>query len=289
MKFLLRTCGFIPLWWFVLIADNALMGQKISANVKVIRDKLQGRNLDLFEGFEQKLLNYINNYDWTKTDDQTKISLDFQIVLDRVADDAGGKKVSATIVCSNGKELQFMDNACTFVLQKGYTFYHDETQIHSFLSIIDFYIFIMIGDEMDTWGKFMGTAFFQKAKSLAVQASAMVPYGGWKERAERADLFLDTRYQDYRIMKDYYYEAWANFNEGEVLTARGNMLKAIELMEKNLNQIHTKNHTERFIQIHYLDICKVFETAKDKSVFDRLISINPKNKETYLKYQSGKP
>jgi hypothetical protein len=287
MNVYFRLLGILTILFLTVLPDNSAMSQKINATVKVIRDKLQGRNLDLFEGFEQKILTYINQYDWSKSEDNTPMNVDFQIVLDKVTDEGGGKRVSASIYCSNGKELQFLDNSCTFFLQKGYSFYHDDNQIHSLLGIFDFYIYIILGDEMDTWGKFSGTAFFQKAQSLAVQASTMIAYGGWKERIERADLFLDSRYQDYRIMKDYYYEAWSNFKNGEVVTARSNMTKAIELMETIINQVYTKNHTERFIQIHYIDICKVFESSQNKTIFDRLIALNPKNKDTYLKYQSG--
>jgi hypothetical protein len=271
-----------------LISD--IHAQKVVARVKVITDKLQGRNLDLFEGFEQKMTSYVNEYNWAKTDDQTPLNLEIQFFLEKVSDEGGSKSVSATIYFSNSKEMQFRDNGCIFVLKKGYTFYHDQNLIDPLLSIVDFYVHIMLGDEMDTLGKFLGTTFFQKAKSIALQSKALIAYNakGWDDRLVKAEQFLDPRYQDYRIMKDFFYEGLFNYEDGDLSLARKNIGKAIELFGGLSNKTETAYHTERFIQTHYNDICKVFEASPDKSVFDKMIELDPKNKETYLKYRDGK-
>jgi hypothetical protein len=269
-----------------LMAVSDVWGQKVSASVKVFREKLQGRNLDLFEGFEQKLTDYINNYDWSKTGDNTPLNLDIQIVIEKASDEGENRFVTATLYITNGKELQFLDDNCRFSLRKGATFNHDPNTIDSFLSIIDFYIQIMLGDEMDTLGRFLGTSFFQSARSIAAQAK--VQHGGWDDRIQRIDQFFDTRYQDYRVMKDFYYEGISLFDEGDMTGARKNLIRAVEYMEKLLDHVITKNHTERFIQVHYLDICKVFEGSREKSVFDRLMAIDPKNKDTYQRYKQNR-
>lgn len=269
----------------LLVVASDAWSQKVVANVKVFREKLQGRNLDLFEGFEQKLTDYINTYDWSKTGDHTPLNLDIQIVIEKASDEGENRFVAATLYITNGRELQFLDDNCRFSLRKGTTFYHDPNSIDSFLSIVDFYIYLMLGDEMDTLGRFLGTSFFQSARSMAAQAKAQ--HGGWDDRIQRVDQFLDTRYQEYRVMKDFYYEGISLFDEGDVSGARKNLLRAIELMEKLLDHVITKNHTERFIQVHYLDICKVFEGSREKSVFDRLMTIDPKNRETYLRYKQN--
>ncbi len=269
----------------LVFTSGDVVGQKVSATVKVFRDKLQGRNLDLFEGFEQKLTDYINTYDWSKTGDDTPLPLDIQIVIEKAADEGENRLVSATLYITNGRELQFLDNNCRFYLRKGASFNHDPNSIDSFLSIIDFYIQLMLGDDMDTLGRFLGTSFFQSARSIAAQAKAL--HGGWDDRIQRADQFLDTRYQDYRIMKDFYYEGMSQFDGGDVTGARKNIAKAIGYMEKLVGQVVTKNHTERFIQVHYLDICKAFAGSGQKSIFDRLIALDPKNEETYLRYKQN--
>jgi len=269
----------------LLFTSAEVVGQKVSATVKVFREKLQGRNLDLFEGFEQKLEDYINNYDWSKTGDNTPLPLDIQIVIEKAADEGENRFVSATLYITNGKELQFLDDNCRFSIRKGATFYHDPNSIDSFLSIVDFYIQLMLGDEMDTLGRFLGTSFFQTARSIAAQAKAL--HGGWDDRVQRADQFLDTRYQDYRVMKDFYYEGISQVDEGDINGARKNLTKSVDYMERLLGHVVTKNHTERFIQVHYLDLCKAFEGSREKSIFDRLIVMDPKNKETYLRYKQN--
>ncbi len=271
----------------VLIAatESELRAQKIVATVKVFREKLQGRNLDLFEGFEQRLTQYIHDYDWSKTGDPTPLPVDIQIVIERASDEGEFRFVTATLYVTNGKELQFLDENAKFVLRKGGTFYHDLTTIDPFLSIIDFYMFLILGDEMDTLGRFLGTSFFQSARSLATQAKAV--HGSWDARVELATEFLDTRYQDYRLMKDHFYEGMSLFEEGDVAGARTSAKNAVDLMEKMLTQVLTKNHTERFLQVHHLDLCKVFSGGRDLKVFDRLVQMDPKNKDTYLRYKQN--
>lgn len=273
---------------FLMVAEPAL-AQKINANVKILRDKLQGRNLDLFEGMEQKLQNYLNDYDWAKTDDKTPLKIDIQLSLDKVTDDAGQKRVQATLFISNGREIQYLDNNCVFYMHKGFSYYHNENPTDPFLTIFDFYIYIMLGDELDNVGWMKGTPFFQRAKNIATQAKMMIAVNakGWEERLARADLFLDPRYQDYRKMKDHYFEALALYEEGNVEEARKQMTIAVTMMESLIQQVFTKIHTERFIQGRYLEMCKVFERTGDKTIFDRLIQLSPKNRETILRYKES--
>ncbi|NUM81689.1 hypothetical protein HUU42_12870 [bacterium] len=68
----------------LLLGAGEMYAQKIVGSVKVIRDKLQGRNLDIFEGFEAKVLEYVNNYDWAKTGDETPLNVDIQFFLERL-------------------------------------------------------------------------------------------------------------------------------------------------------------------------------------------------------------
>lgn len=273
----------------LLVMTMPVSAQKVTASFKVIKDKLQGRNVDLVENLERRSEDYVNNYDWSKTDDPTPLKLDFQLYIDRITEDGEGKKISATLYSTNGRELQFLDNACIFAMTKGQSFHNDESRIDPYLSILDFYIYIFLADELDGIGKFKGSPFFQKAKSLAAQAKNLVPYNarGWDDRIVEADRFLDPRYQDYRVMKDQYFEGLYRIENGEVVTGQSLLLDAVKSMEKLLNQVTTKNHTERFIQVHYIEICKAFEHAKDKTIFDRLMNLDPKNKDTYLKYKDG--
>ncbi|MBL7960620.1 DUF4835 family protein [bacterium] len=280
---------FFVLLLMLSLGSNAY-GQKIVAKVKVIHDKLQGRNLDLFEGFEQKLTSYLNDYNWSQTDDQTPLNLEVQVFLEKVIDEGGAKTVSATIYFSNSKELQYLDNGCIFVLKKGYTFYHNDNVIDPLLSIIDFYVNIMLGDEMDTLGKFLGTNYFQRAKSIALQSKALIAYNarGWEDRLLKAELFLDPRYLDYRIMKDFFYEGQFNYEDGDITLARKNVSKAVALFQSLKGKTETAYHTERFIQVHYITICKIFEKSGDTRLFDLMIELDPKNKDTYVKYRDGK-
>lgn len=273
----------------VFFADS-VRAQKIVANVKIIKDKLQGRNLDLFEGLESKLLSYINNYNWAKNDDETPLNLDIQIFLEKVSDVGETRRVNATIYLSNSKEMQFLDNGCIFSMRKGSTFYHDENTVDSFLSIFNFYIYLMLGDEWDTLGKLAGTPFFQQARTVATlgKSSIFENASGWDARLIKSGDYLDTRYQDYRIMKDFFYEGKSNFDHGEVETARKNFKLALDLLENIINKNITSYHSERFLQRNYLEFCKMFEKSNEKKVFDRLIALDSKNKDTYLKYRDKK-
>ncbi len=284
----------IMIRWFVLFSmlvvasGSSAFSQKVTANVKIIRDKLQGRNLDLFEGMEQKITSYVNNYDWSKTGDNTPMPVDIQIFLEKVSEVNELRRVHATMFFSNGKVMQSLDKECIFSIRKGAVFYHDENVIDPFLSIIDFYIYIMLGDEMDSLGKLLGTPFFQKARSLATQAKAFVPenVSGWDARLLKSDDFLDLRYQEYRIMKDHFYEAVSQLENEDAAGARQNATKALDILERIYTKNITSYHSERFIALNYLDFCKIFARSGEKKIYDRLIALDPKNKDTYLKYRN---
>ncbi len=264
--------------------------QKVIATIKIIKDKLQGRNLDLFEGLEVKLQNYINNYNWAKNNDDTPLDIDVQIFLEKVSDVGENRRVNATFFITNSREMQFLDNSCIFSLKKGTSYYHDETIVDPLLTIFDYYIYLMLGDEWDSLGKLAGTPFFQKAKTVATIGKSVISENasGWDARLIKADEFLDIRYEDYRVMKDYFYEGKSNFENGEIETARKNVKKAIDLLEKIIVKNTTSYHPERFLQRNYLEFCKIFDKSGERKVFDRLASMDSKNKDTYIKYRDKK-
>ncbi|MCB0833041.1 MAG: DUF4835 family protein, partial [Bacteroidetes bacterium] len=154
----------------------------------------------------------------------------------------------------------------------------------------DFYIYLMLGDELDSVGRLLGTSYFQEAKSIAIQAKSLFSYNvkGWDDRQLKADAFLDPRYLDYRLMRDRFFEAEYQFEQGLPGKAEDLTRKVVDMLPELLSKTETAYHTERFLQVRYLDLCKFLANAKDRSVFDRLAELDPKNKDTYRRFQEGK-
>lgn len=281
---------------FIIIVGILLLGcfnnyaQELEATVIVNTEQLSNDAKDRLDNFKYQMQDYLNNNKFTKKPwEGERIKCTFTIFFTDASDDV---TYSAQMVVSsqrpvenspmNSLMLSIMDNAWAFRYEKGQAMYFGQTDFDPLTSMLDYYAYIIIGLDSDSYYDLGGTTYFQKALDITVRGGSSKFAKGWQlesnpfNRRALVDNLLNAKYQQFRQdYFDYHYNGLDLFNSSkpeERKLALDNIVKLVKNLEKMRDQIDWRSV-----------LLKVFFDAKAGEIADRLKRFADKSIYTTLK------
>jgi len=259
--------------------------QKIKARVTVTMN-LPDANKEKLQNFQQILESYINNSNWTNNEVDVEIPINMQIFFESAITGISYEdQYNINILISDNSDVQYFDKRCRMEYQKGEILVHSDNSWDSLTSLIDFYIYLLLGDELDKFGLFMGTSYFDKAKYVAEQAK----FGegqfqeGWDLRIKAIQQILSDENKKFREMKDFYYYG-IFLVEDDVNKARKYCRAAVDIIEEIMPRETAHEKCKKFLSAHYIELIELFKNDNDKEIFNQLIKLDPDHAEIYREY-----
>jgi hypothetical protein len=267
---------------FLLIVLTGLFlgkisSQELDATVTVNTEQLSNDARDRLDNFKYQVQDYLNNNKFTKKAwEGERIKCTFTLFFTDAPDEVS---YSAQLVVSsqrtiensqmNSLMLSIMDNAWAFRYEKGQAMYFGQTDFDPLTSFLDYYAYIIIGLDSDSYYSHGGTEYFQKALDITVKGGSSKFAKGWQlestpfNRRALVDNLLNAKYQQFRQdFFDYHYNGLDLFNSPKVDERKlsiNNIVKLIKNLEKLRDQIDWRSV-----------LLKVFFDAKAGEMVDRL-------------------
>jgi len=257
--------------------------QSITVKVDLELNALPDEKREKLKDFKQILEDYLNNFQWTKNEFVGEFSIHWTLLLQDVSV-SYQDRYKAQILVSNNSDVQYTDRRCRFAYQKGEIPVHSDNNWNSLTSLLDFYMNIIIGEEMDKFGHLLGTPYFEKAKLIAEQARFGLGQfiEGWDLRVELITDLLSDKTQKYREMKDFYFYG-LYFAKEDPPKARTYIKEAINMLEEIKKEENPKyKRSIKFIEAHHIEIIELFKDSTDKQeVFAKMIKLDPDRASVY--------
>ena len=257
--------------------------QKIVAEVTVILEKLPLEKREKLVDFQQKLTDYINEYDWCEDQYQTVLPLRIQIYL-QDASVSFEDRYSGNLLIANSTDVQFYDKRWRFNYDSYEPLIPDENLFHPLTSVIEFYIYMVLAIEFDKYGKLGGTPNFNKAVNINEQARFSRFNQGWDERKILIEKILDKNHEPYRVALDSYFLGISLSGEDFDATrkhCKNAILSLAAVIENDSNYELSK----QFLDGHRMEIINIFKDAEDyRDVFETLIKIDSDHAKDYEEY-----
>ncbi|MEG8947177.1 DUF4835 family protein [Rosettibacter firmus] len=273
-----------------IIAVYNLKAQELDATVTVNFEQLPVAAKERLENFANQVSNYLNNTKFTKGNwEGDKIKCNFNIFFLTASDET--TYMAQLVVTSqrpiegtekNSLMLNILDNAWNFKYEKNQAMYFNQTDFDPLVSLLDFYAYIIIGFDLDSYYKLGGSEYFSKALEITIRG-ANSPFGeGWQSkgtlynRRGLAENLVNAKYQQFRMdFFDYHYNGLDLF-ESEPETAMKNIVKLIKNLEKVRDQIDTRSVLLKvFFDAKAGEIVEYLKNYPDKSIFETLKKIDP--------------
>lgn len=272
--------NFILIFLIFISAASLATAQEVEATVSVSSDKLPQSARDEISGFAEELKNYINTKKWTELDWQgPKLQVTFGVNLVNVTDNYFKAKllVGSHRTLANGATSPMLkiiddelknsnDDGWTFTYRRGQQLYSESTGYNEITSLIDFYVYLALGLDFDSYAKLSGDAMYAKAQHIANSASAR-GLDGWSANVKTPRYsrlgfikeLTDIRYQPLRVfIYDYHYNCLdlIDKDRNKTLDSINNLLSGLVLTIDKL--------VEQTIIVKVLSDSKYQEFARDR-------------------------
>lgn len=299
--------NFFPIFVFFLLlfaSSHTLRAQELDCDVQVNFEPISTTNKEFLVNFANEVKEYLNNFRWTNEDFQgEKIKCSFNIFFQS----ASGNQYRAQIFIGSQRPIyqsdrstpastpvvRILDDQWDFVYEKNQRLYHNEFRFDPLASLLDFYVYVIIGFDFDTMEPLSGTSYFQRASSILYQAQSSSFSRGWVKatgiytRAELIEQLLSSRYEPLRQLIYQYH-----FNGLDLLSS--DRYRALSTIADVVNQFADFKRKEAtnllfirtFFDAKYLELADVFTRYSDKSIYDKLNDVDPSHQKTYDEYKT---
>ena len=222
---------------------------------------------------------------WNDEYRDLEIKLNIQIIFEGNANAGSSEAFLIQSLFSNNMDLHFFDKGSQFSLSQNSSLYYDSVYYDPLSSLLGFYGNIILGAELDTWSSLGGSQHYEKARSIAVRATASNFSRGWEQRLLLINLLTDNvGLRKLRFSTYLTYELFDNGDIDECLLALEQVIKNLDEVFNNYSQ---ENYTNMFMKYHGPKIGEVMEKLGQKEMLLELQDLDSQRTNIYKDFYSN--
>ena len=274
-----------------------LSAQQVDCTVKVNYDAVSSTAKDQLRDLASDIRDYVNNYQWGAENIPDKVKCTLDVFVQRVV--AENKYMAQVFVGSqrpiygsakSSVVLRLMDDSWQFTYIKGRPINHNSYAYNDLTSFLDFYMYLVVGYDSDTFEKLSGSPMFRKAADLAnLGRGSGDP--GWQpvttgfSRLQLINELLSPAFEHVRAASWRYHFTGLDSLAFAPEKAYKNILGALEVIGKVRRLADPRNQViKAFFDTKYMEIADLFVNNPDKTVYNTLATIDPAHLKTYEEY-----
>jgi Domain of unknown function (DUF4835) len=293
----------IILLFVAALAINGTQAQEIKPNVIVNFERLEFEARTDVSTLKDDLERYIRSQRFTDIDWEGD-PIDVDILIHFIS---GSKNnYSARIAISSKRMLdgdgtsinaRFMENTLFFEYARGGSFSYNTNRYNSLNTLIDFYMLVVIGLDLDTYGEGGGGKVFNLARNvfnIGTNAGAE----GYENRTGVAEFnkynliseLTDIRLSEFRNLVFAYYYDCIDLMSSDEKTAKENLVKTLyDMNDFRRNKLTAQSVLlQLFFDTKAQEICSLLNGHDDQLVFSALMELDPSHTLFYEDARDGK-
>ena len=275
---------------FFLLMGSFAWPQFAEVNAKLDMRRLSEGDRQIFISFTEDIENYYLNTQFSSDVSDLGMIIDIRLVLESVSLGGSQTTINAQAILVN-KEVQpdgsiktidqyFYAKGVQFPYSRGRKMYYT-TSFDPLSSFLDYYAFMFIASELDTWEYMGGTTFFNKAIELASLGKNSDWSIGWDDRWKKSRKLKDNQYL--RSMRFNYFSAQDALSAEEVdinivKTYMNTFYEDLQTLDKKLG---SNRETLYFLKTYHEKIAELLAALKLREALELLILYDHDNKEVY--------
>jgi hypothetical protein len=290
----LRLCVFLLLVTGVLAPVGH--AQELDCTVNINYSQLTGSDFSYLDDLEQRIREYLNTQRWT--DDRflehERIECSWQILLQQAT---GLSEFEARLVVATKRPIygtaqstpvmRINDESWNFEYRRGTPLVFDLERIDPLTSVLDFYAFLILGFDYDTFSPLGGTPYFEQARRISdrAQSSGAAGWSGLgsdRSRAELVNELLDPRFRPLReAIFEYHLNGLDRF-VAETSSARQAALDAVRTIRDVSQDVSRAYTIDLFFSAKYQELTAMFTGASLSSqAYSVLSEVDPAHSSSY--------
>ena len=281
----------IPIRGFPFAASAE--GEELEARVTLNAAKVQGSNTEVFTQLEEALQAFINDRKWTSNtyEAQERINCNFTFIVNSYANDGSfdcslmvqasrpvfGASYSSTLFMYEDKSIKFK-----YLPFDRLEFIEDNLD-NNLTAVVAFYVYTIIGMDMDSMGELGGSEFLNKALTIANNAQNLGDVG-WRagssnnNRYSIIDDYMNGAMEPVRKLMYRYHRLGLDVMFKNVDAGRKAVTESVELLKKAYEDRPMAYFTKLLTEYKADELVNIYSkcTPEEKKVVVATLSeINP--------------
>lgn len=279
----------------IFLISSIISAQELDATVIINYEQLETVYKDRLINFARSAEDYLNSNKFTRQEwDGDPIKCSFNIFFSSANETNYRAQVVVTSQrpiyksTMNSLMMRIQDGAWSFNYEDGRAMYFNQMDFDPLTSFLDFYAYIIIGLDMDSFYELGGTDYFSKALDIAVLGSSSTFKEGWisssaaYNRRGLVNDLLDAKFQQFR--QDYFhyhYNGLDLISNGKAATHK-NIVKLINNLYEVKDKLDSRSVLKRlFFEAKNGEICDFLHDYPDINIFHSLKKLDPQHISKY--------
>lgn len=303
MTFLFRIAALSLISTLCFVTSKSA-AQVFDVDVSLNMDQISSESdYQYIADLESELEDYIEDGQWTddRFQDFERITMRMQIIINSVED----SEFSANLVVTSNRPIYntmqlspvvlINDSNWSFEYNRGQNLIHDENRHDDLTSVIDYYAYMVLGFDYDTYSPLGGNRFFRRAERIVdlAESSGATGWGGsgGSSRRTRYHLVNYMTSQNYEPLREamyvYHRRGLDKFIE-DTEEARENALEAFEMIDEARRNTSDNYAFDIIMDNKYREFTNFFIDASSDiriSAYNILRDIDRSNDDEYEKLQ----
>ena len=269
--------------------------REFRCTVEVNYRQLQGSSFTHLGELKELIEDYLNNNNWTtdrfQQEEWIECSMQLVFLESRTLTSFRAQLVLTSnrpIYGTSAKTtvLQINDDQWEFSYARGTPLVFETERYDPLASVLDFYAYLMLGYDYDTFSELGGEVHFQKAKRIQQLADSKNG-AGWSAlnrdpRGELADQLTGPRFKPMRQAYFQYHFYGLDHFTTDVDQARSAVLKVLVAMEELYEDLARQYVFDIFFSTKYKELAAIFEESDVSSrAFSVLTEVDPAHLTSY--------
>ncbi|MDA0987438.1 MAG: DUF4835 family protein [Bacteroidetes bacterium] len=252
---------------------------------------------EILNNFASDIKTYIESNNWTAEDlGDDKINCSIQIFITSASENKYSAQLFIgsfrPIFKANQKSkqltalLRLFDDKWEFLYIKGQSLIRNETRHDQLTSLIDFYIYLLIGFDFDSFKSLAGTPYFEKSLSIANLAPRSGK--GWERsigvynRSTFIEELLNPDYHNFRKSFYSYHRRGLDWFATKKLDGQKNIISIFEQAKIIKTEVNPRSQIlKTFFDTKYLEVVESLKDYEDKTIIPLLGSVDPAHQLYY--------
>ncbi len=275
---------YIYLYFNLLLALGTIgWGQFVEANVDLDMRRLSEGDRQLFKTMTEDINNYFQHTQFSSDLGDGKMIIDIHLVLESVSRGGSQTTINAQAIISNRMDQYYYAKGVQFPYSSGRKIYYT-TAFDPLASFLDYYAFMFIASELDTWDYMGGTSFFNRSIGLSDMGKNSDWPEGWSDRWKKARKIKNNQYL--RSMRFNFFRAIDALRAEKVditlvKTSMNSFYEDLKSIDKKLG---SNKEVLKFLDAYHVKISELLAVLEIWGGLELLRAYDHDNKKVYESY-----
>ena len=268
-----------------ILIETGLWSQFVEVNVELDMRRLSEGDRQLFETLTEDIKNYYLNTPFAADLEDLDMIINLRLVLESVSRGGNQTTINSQAIFSNKLDQYFYAKSIQFPYEQGRKMYYTTT-FEPLASVLDYYAFMFIGSELDTYDYMGGTTFFNRAIELANLGKDSNWSNGWDDRWKKSRKLKSNEYL--RSMRFNYFAALDALlaEKIDIIIVTSHMNTFYEDLQTLDKKLGSDKETLHFLKAYHEKIAELLAALKMIEALNLLILYDHDHKKVYESYLS---